>query len=84
LGTKSLAAQSPAYSRRMASIPRDAKFGAEFDRVAKGAGINVLKTAVRAPLMNSTCERLLGSVRRECLDHIIILSEPHLRSVLNE
>lgn len=60
---------------------RDAKFGARFDRVAKGAGINVLKTAVRAPLMNSTCERFLGSVRR---DHIIILGEQQLRSVLDE
>lgn len=63
---------------------RDAKFGSEFDRVAEGAGIGVLKTAVRAPLMNSTCERFLGSVRRECLDHIIVLGERHLRSVLDE
>ena len=63
---------------------RDSKFGAEFDRVARGAGIRVVKTAVRAPLMNSVCERLLGSVRRECLDHIIILGEHHLQSVLSE
>ena len=60
------------------------KFGAEFDRVAKGAGIRVLKTAVKAPLMNSTCERFLGSVRRECLDHVIILGELHLQTVLRE
>jgi putative transposase len=63
---------------------RDDKFGADFDRVAKGAGIRVLRTAVQAPLMNSVCERFLGSVRRECLDHLIILSEPHLRHVLAE
>ncbi len=63
---------------------RDAKFGAAFDRVAEGASIRVLKTAVRAPLMNSTCERFLGSVRRECLDHVIILGCRHLRSVLDE
>jgi putative transposase len=44
---------------------RDDKFGAVFDRVAKGAGIRVLRTAVPAPLMNSVCERFLGSVRRE-------------------
>lgn len=62
----------------------DNKFGAEFDRVAKGAGIRVVKTAIRAPLMNATCERILGSVRRECLDHLIILGEAHLRSVLRE
>jgi putative transposase len=63
---------------------RDNKFGAEFDRVAKGAGIRVLKTVIRAPLMNATCEGFLGSVRRECLDHIIILGEGHLRSILAE
>ena len=63
---------------------RDAKFGPDFDRVAKGAGIRVLKTAIRAPLMNATCEHFLGGVRRECLDHIIILGERHLLSVLGE
>ncbi len=63
---------------------RDDKFGEVFDRVASGAGVRVLRTAVRAPLMNSVCERFLGSVRRECLDHVIILSEPHLRHVLAE
>jgi putative transposase len=63
---------------------RDDKFGAAFDRVAKGAGTRVLRTAVRAPLMNAVCERFLGSVRRECLDHIVILSEAHLRGVLGE
>jgi putative transposase len=63
---------------------RDDKFGTIFDRVAKGAGARFLRTAVQAPLMNSVCERFLGSVRRECLDHIIILSEPHLHHVLAE
>jgi putative transposase len=63
---------------------RDDKFGAIFDRVANGAGVHVLRTAVQAPLMNSVCERFLGSVRRECLDHLIILSEPHLQQVLVE
>jgi putative transposase len=63
---------------------RDDKFGAVFDRAAKGAGIRVLRTAVQAPLMNSVCERFLGSVRRECLDHLIILSEQHLQHILVE
>jgi putative transposase len=63
---------------------RDDKFGALFDRVAKGAGIRVLRTGVQAPLMNSVCERFLGSVRRECLDHMIILAEQHLQQVLGE
>ncbi len=62
----------------------DGKFGADFDRVATGAGVRVLRTAVQAPLMSSVCERFLGSVRRECLDHIIILGERHLEHVLKE
>ena len=45
----------------------DGKFGADFDRAAKGAGIRVLRTAVQAPLVNSVCARFLGSVRRECV-----------------
>jgi putative transposase len=62
----------------------DGKFGDDFDHAANGAGIRVLRTAVRAPLMNSVCERFLGSVRRECLDHVIILSERHLDRLLKE
>ena len=62
----------------------DNKFGAEFDRIAKGAGMKVLRTAIQAPLMNSICERFLGSVRRECLDHVIILGEKYLDCVLIE
>jgi len=63
---------------------RDAKFGEDFDYVAEGMGARILKTAIRAPVMNATCERFLGSVRRECLDHVIILGKSHLRSVLTE
>jgi putative transposase len=63
---------------------RHDKFGPVFDRVAKGAGARVVRTAIQAPLRNSVCERFLGSVRRECLDHMIILSEWHLQRVLTE
>jgi hypothetical protein len=63
---------------------RDDKFGPVFDHVAKGVGTRVVRTAVQAPLMNSVCERFLGSGRRECLDHLVILSETHLRHVLTE
>jgi transposase InsO family protein len=62
----------------------DSKFGSEFDRVAKGAGMKVVRTAVKSPLMNARCERFLGSVRRERLDHIIILGQRHLANALNE
>jgi len=53
----------------------DQKFGAHFSRVT--GEVEVLKTPVRAPKANAVCERFIGSVRRECLDHVIILSERH-------
>jgi putative transposase len=59
----------------------DNKFGAQFDRVAKGAEMKILRTAVHAPLMNSICERFLRNVRRECLDHVIILGRRHMKHV---
>ena len=62
----------------------DAKFGLQFARVAAGAGIEILKTPYHAPKANAICERFLGSVRRECLDHFLILGERHLQRVLQE
>jgi len=60
----------------------DDKFGVEFDRVARASGIRVLRTPVRAPKANAICERFVGSVRRECLDHVLILSERQLLAAL--
>ncbi len=62
----------------------DAKYGVHFTAVAQGTRIEVLRTPIRAPRANAFCERLMGSVRRECLDHFLILSEDHLRRVLKE
>jgi transposase InsO family protein len=62
----------------------DAKYGPRFARVATGSGIAVLRTPVRAPRANATCELFLRSVRRECLDHVLVLGEGHLRRVLRE
>lgn len=62
----------------------DAKYGSHFATVATGSGIEVLRTPLRAPQANAICERLLGSVRRECLDHLLIVSEAHLHRILNE
>jgi transposase InsO family protein len=58
----------------------DRKYGDSFKRVA--SGIDVLKTPYKAPKANAICERFLGSLRRECLDHILILSERHLHRVV--
>ncbi|MBI3205330.1 MAG: transposase [Myxococcales bacterium] len=63
---------------------RDDKYGSYFDRAARGVGARVLKTPVRAPKANAFCERFLGSVRRECLDHVIVLGERHLLETLVE
>lgn len=62
----------------------DSKYGAYFARVAVGTGIELLRTPYGAPKANAICERFLGSVRRECLDHILILSDRHLHGVMKE
>ena len=62
----------------------DSKFGSCFRRVAKTSGIKLLKTPVQAPRANAICERLLRSVRQECLDHLLIFQEKQLQRVLNE
>ncbi len=46
--------------------------------------VGQLHTAYRAPMQNAMCERFLGSVRRECLDHLLVLGEAHLRRILRE
>lgn len=63
---------------------RDRKYGEAFTRVAKGSALEVLRTPYRAPKANAVCERFLGSVRRECLDHLLVLGERQLRRVLKE
>ncbi len=62
----------------------DHLYSPAFDVVASGVGARVVETAYRAPLMNSVCERFIGSVRRECLDHVLVLGEGHLRAVVSE
>jgi putative transposase len=61
----------------------DSKFGSCFARVATISAIEILKTPVHAPRANAICERFLRSVRQECLDHVLILHERQLHSVLN-
>ncbi|MBK9747535.1 MAG: transposase [Chloroflexi bacterium] len=58
----------------------DRKYGTEFARAA--TGIEVLRTPIYAPKANAVCERFLGSVRRECLDHVLILNERQLQRLL--
>jgi hypothetical protein len=62
---------------------RDSIFANHLDESIRALGIRVLKSpAPHAPKMNAICERVIGTIRRECLDWLIPLSEAHLRSIL--
>ncbi len=58
---------------------RDSIYGAEFRRRVKGMGIAEVLTAPRSPWQNPFAERVIGTIRRELLDHVIVLNEEHLR-----
>jgi transposase InsO family protein len=62
----------------------DRTYGRACAGVAATSGITALRTAFRAPRQNAICERFLGRVRRECLDHVLVLGEGHLRRILRE
>jgi putative transposase len=61
----------------------DGKFGVGFTRLANTSHIEILTIPYHAPRANAICERFLGSVRRECLDHLLIPHEKQLHRVLN-
>jgi putative transposase len=61
---------------------RDAVYGEVFDRRVAGLGMAQVLTAPRSPWQNPCAERVIGSIRRECLDHVIVFSEGHLRRLV--
>jgi len=61
---------------------RDSIFSADLDESVKRLGLRVLKSPQRSPTANAICERVIGMIRRECLDWLIPLSEAHLRQAL--
>jgi transposase InsO family protein len=63
---------------------RDGKFGDEFNRRVAALNIEQVVTSRRSPWQNPYVERVIGSIRRECLDHVIIFNEQHLRRVLRQ
>jgi len=60
----------------------DTRFLGEFARCIESIGIEEVRTAPHSPWQNPYCERLIGSIRRECLDHVLVLNDRHLRRVL--
>jgi hypothetical protein len=59
----------------------DSIYSDGFDRTVSAMGLTVLRTPVRSPQANAFCERVIGTIRRECLDWTILLNEAHLRRV---
>jgi hypothetical protein len=77
--------EATAYGQGPKSLLRDndRKFGVGFARVAQTSRSEMLTTPSHAPRANAICDRLLGSVRHECLDQLFILQEKQLHRVLN-
>ncbi len=63
---------------------RDAVYGVVFSSRAQAMGIHEVKTAPRSPWQNPYVERLIGTLRRECLDHMVVLNETHLCRLLRD
>ncbi len=63
---------------------RDGIYGLEFTRKAQSLGLQQIRTPVRAPKANAIAERFVGTLRRECLDHVLILNERHLQKTVVE
>ena len=63
---------------------RDAVYGVVFSSRAQAMGIHEVKTAPRSPWQNPYVERLIGTLRRECLDHVVVLNDTHLRRLLRD
>ncbi|MFI6359291.1 integrase core domain-containing protein [Streptomyces sp. NPDC050743] len=71
-------------SLRFALRDRDSKYTSSFDAVFEAEEREVLLSAPQAPRMNAHCERVIGTIRREALDHVLIMNEAHARQVLAE
>jgi len=63
---------------------RDASYGSDFAAKLRRLGITDVRTPIRAPRANGIAERLVRTLRHECLDHVIVLNERHMLSVLSE
>ena len=62
----------------------DSKYGTRFSLLVSSTGIQELAIPPHAPNLNAICERFTGSLRRECLDHMVIFNERHLHTIIKE
>ena len=79
-----MAIGEPLRLRRFLIRDRDAKFAGPFDEVFHSEGLRVIRTPVRAPRASAYAERWVGTLRRECLDWVLVLGRRHAQAVLNE
>jgi transposase InsO family protein len=79
-----MAVAEQGHSYRILIRDRDRKFTAAFDEVFRSEGLRLIKTPIAAPRAKAHAERWVGSIRRECLDRILIVSRKQLETVLRE
>jgi transposase InsO family protein len=70
------------HTYRLLIHDRDSIFSKEVDQGVRNMGLRVIKTPVRTPVANAICERVIGTMRRECLDFVLPLNKRHLYSIL--
>lgn len=80
---RNLVGRWEAFPFRFLVRDRDAKFVPAFDAVFRSEGARVVKTPIRAPVANAFAERVIGTIRRECLDRVLVFGRGHLASVLD-
>jgi len=78
-GQQVIEAFSERDAKRYLTRDRDSFYGHEFRRRIQSLGMKEVVTAPRSPWQNALVERLIGSIRRECLNHVVVLSQRHLR-----
>ena len=81
---RNLAIEDRLSGVRLLIHDRDSKFTRPFDEVFRTEGARVIRSPVRAPKANAVAERWGGTVRRECLDHVLIFGAGHLEHVLKD
>ena len=80
----SFALAEQAHSRTFLIRDRDAKFSTSVDEVFRAEGVRIIGTPIRSPRANAFAERFVGTVRRECLDRMLVFHRRQLETVLSE